>query len=196
MDAGGRKPTALRPGSASKKMRLWPATRAAFARGMFCLLFSPRKGDEVAFTGRIPDGTLPLAAAANPGFAASESRRIGPAEARLFGRPQRPGYSESAEASPKFSPPAIHPREPPVYRLPLLFQQRLRTSHACTGSTVRHSASERNKELRSCCAEAVEEEDSLWKQKENASVSSAGRRHYPSVLDYPVISRVGNLLAN
>ena len=46
--------------------------------------FSPRKGDEVAFRGRIPEGTHSVAAAANQGFAASENRRFGLAGARLW----------------------------------------------------------------------------------------------------------------
>lgn len=80
---------------------------------MFRLLFSPRKGDEVAFTGRIPEGTLSLAAPANQGFAASESRRISLAGARLW-KAATPWVSESTEAHLRNFPPAIHPREPPV----------------------------------------------------------------------------------
>ena len=86
------------------------------------------------------------------------------------------GIQKAPKRVSEIFPPAIHPREPPVYRLPLLFQQRLRTSHACTGSTVRHSASERNNELGCCCAEAVEERDSLWKGKEKPEEKDAARK--------------------
>lgn len=88
-------------------------------------------------------------------------------------RPQRPRVSESAEAHLRNFPPAIHPREPPVSRLPLLIQQRFRTSHACTGSTLRHGPGKCNKELQPGCAEAVEEPDSLWKAQEKAGENAA-----------------------
>lgn len=120
------------------------------------------------------------------------------------------GIQKAPKRVSEIFPPAIHPREPPVYRLPLLFQQRFRTAHACTGSTLRQGLNDGNKELQSGCAEAVDERDSLWKGKEkpeekdavrkfpNTGTAAAGKRRAatPSMLDYPVISRTENLLAN
>jgi len=54
-----------------------------------------------------------------------------------------------------------------------------RTSHACTGSTLRQACRGCNRELRCGCAEAVEEEDSLWKAQEKAA-ETAGKNVFPN----------------
>jgi len=45
-------------------------------------------------------------------------------------------------------------------------QQAPKTSHACTASTVLEPVDARNKKCGHGCAEAVEDEDSLWKALE------------------------------
>ena len=52
-------------------------------------------------------------------------------------------------------------------------QQAPKTSHACTASTVLEPAEARNKKRGPSCAEAVEDEDSLWKALEKTGKFSA-----------------------
>jgi hypothetical protein len=71
------------------------------------------------------------------------------------------------------NPPAIHPREPPgTARSAAIFSRASKTSHACTASTLLERQAPRNKKLASCCAETVEEGNSLWKGMEKGERNS------------------------
>jgi len=82
-------------------------------------------------------------------------------------RPQRLSFPEHAEAHLLKNPPAGPPSRTVGYRRSAAVASRLNASHACTRSTVREYRFERNEKSMLCCAEAVEDNDSLWKQKEN-----------------------------
>jgi hypothetical protein len=60
----------------------------------------------------------------------------------------------------------IHPRESSVTASSITAASRLNASHVCTVSTVREFGIMRNGKLVLACAEAVEDETSLWKEKE------------------------------
>ncbi len=87
-----------------------------------------------------------------------------------------PGFRKRRSASPKF-PPAIHPREPPDPASLCSFGRALRTSHACTLSTLRHAPGLRNRELSALCAEAVEDGNCLWKALEKRDETARTARH-------------------
>ena len=81
-------------------------------------------------------------------------------------RPQCPGFFRKRRNAFPNSPRQFtleNHRLPSASALPC---SAFRTSHACTGSTLRQSCRERNRELRCNCAEAVQEWNWLWKAKE------------------------------
>ena len=82
-------------------------------------------------------------------------------------RPQRLSFPEHAEAHLLKNPPAGPPSRTVGYRRSAAVASRLNASHACTASTLREYGIDRNEKLMFCCAEAVDDETSLWKQKEN-----------------------------
>jgi hypothetical protein len=64
--------------------------------------------------------------------------------------------------------PPVHPREPPVTTSSAAVASRLNASHVCTFSTLRECENDRNGKLMLSCAETVEDETCLWKDKEKA----------------------------
>jgi hypothetical protein len=60
----------------------------------------------------------------------------------------------------------VHPREPPVTASSATVASRLKATHVCTVSTLREYGLMRNGKLMLACAETVEDETSLWKEKE------------------------------
>ena len=81
-------------------------------------------------------------------------------------RPQRPSFLERTEAHFLKTLPVVHPREPPVTASSATVASRLNASHVCTEITLREYEINRNGKLILSCAEAVEDESSLWKGKE------------------------------
>ena len=93
------------------------------------------------------------------------SQRTGPAEARLLKAATPWVFQKAPKRIPEISP-GNSPSRTAGFRQPLLLGRALRTSHACTLSTLRQAARTRNRELTAGCAETVEERDCLWKALE------------------------------
>jgi len=102
----------------------------------------------------------------DPQWLIRASGSVLPFQADHLRRPQRPG---TGTRKARFWKPScrftLENRQVP----PALPQsrQRFRTSHACTDDTVKQSRLPCNGKLAPSCAEAVEDRNSLWKEKEN-----------------------------
>jgi len=57
---------------------------------------------------------------------------------------------------------------------------RFQDIHVCDGGTLLECTNPRNKRFQFCCAEAVEDESSLWKEKEKQEKSSWGEVNFRS----------------
>jgi len=165
------------------KMRPRPATRAASLVSATSAGFTASSGEAWI---RKPHSRRSVRSPAHPvddpsantRFADIVLRRLREraASVLLF----REGLSEEA-ATPEFPEtrrsaflktlPEVHPREPPVTASSVTVANRLNASHVCTVSTLREYRIMRNGKLTLSCAEAVEDETSLWKGKENEAVN-------------------------
>jgi hypothetical protein len=155
-------------------MRSGPATQTAFVRGfLLCLVTAWWRND--CFS---PTALQRSAAFARAGcrFVIVRSRtcnRCGgqrscpaPKSRMGGGRPQRPGNQSRSRA---FSggPPAIHPRESPVAAGSAAIIRRAQELSRFAEPTLRQIVAPRNTKNLCHCAEAVEDETSLWKTEEN-----------------------------
>lgn len=116
----------------------------------------------------------------------------------------REGLSEEA-ATPEFPEtrrgaflktlPVVHPREPPVTASSVAVASRLNASHVCTVSTLREYQLTRNGKLTLSCAKTVDDETSLWKEKENREDIPAcvGRTLLSDAFDFASFAK-GHLL--
>lgn len=145
-------------------MRSRPATRTAFARECSILPGSSREAMFLVRGTRSRRNALLLNACESAIRRESEANgRVSPKQD--FAGRNAPGFRKRRNAFPKF-PPAIHPRELPDPVSLCSFGSALRTSHACTLSTLRQASGRCNSELMSLCAEAVEDGNCLWKALE------------------------------
>ena len=87
-----------------------------------------------------------------------------------------PGCGEGRRSAFPRNPPGNSPsRTAGNHQLCRTLQQGLKTSHVCSGSTLREEGKERNGKIKHGCAEAVEDETSLWKAMEKRGADLRSR---------------------
>ena len=160
--------------ASEKQMRSGPATQTAFVRGfLLCLVTAWWRND--CFS---PTALQRSAAFAKAGcrFVIVRSRtcnRCGvqrpcPAPKSRMGEEGRNARATSrAHARFLVCPPAIHPRESPVAAGSAAIIWRAQELSRFAEPTLRQIVAPRNTKKLCRCAEAVEDETSLWKAEEN-----------------------------